>query len=31
MDLVTRKNIIIILMLLTVAGGAFDTFIRDKI
>jgi len=30
MDLVIRKNIIIILMLLTVAGGAFDTFLRDK-
>lgn len=30
MDLVIRKNIIILLMLLTVAGGAFDTFLRDK-
>ena len=30
MDLVIRKNIIITLMLLTVAGGAFDTFLRDK-
>lgn len=30
MDLVIRKNIIILLMLLTVAGGVFDTFLRDK-
>ena len=30
MDLVIRKNILIILMLLTVAGGAFDTFLRGK-
>jgi hypothetical protein len=30
MDLVIRKNIIIILILLTVAGGAFETFFRDK-
>lgn len=30
MDLVIRKNIIIILMLLTVTGGAFDIFLRDK-
>ena len=30
MDLVTRKNIIITLMLLTVAVGAFDTYLRDK-
>ena len=30
MDLVIRKNIIILLMLLTVAGGAFDIFLRDK-